>query len=416
MNQELKQKLDREMFTILAAKKGFTLFTEPVRARLFTANSCLDLLTMTKESSTFEDFQKECEQRSFFRKDDPHRVTHFFYEAGFSFLSLQVDQELPLAIDIEYKNRSSLESLPCEIDSCQLELIKAPLKAEYEKAFAEGMQALKRGDCYQFNLTYPFEFKMKKNLSALDVFSKLVHRPVKRGAYAHATHLPQCQKLYFSNTPECLFQVYQPNNHQFVFESMPIKGTLKADTVASWDKAIEFFQSSLKDRGELNMITDLIRNDLSRLEKPRAVVQKQFDYLLVPGLYHQFSRIQVHTSQRVNVLKAMQAMFPGGSITGAPKKRVMEILKSLEAGPRGFYCGSTLVQSGKIQAASINIRSGLYQSYQQNLRLDAGGGVTLRSNLEDEWAEMLFKIASVTQLLGRNFGETAAQFHHSDMF
>lgn len=416
MNQELKQKLDREMFTILAAKKGFTLFTEPVRARLFTADSCWDLLTMKKESSNFGDFQKECEKRSFFEKNDPHRVTHFFYEAGLYFLSLQVDQDLPLAIDIEYKKRTSLESLPCDIDSCQLELIKAPLKADYEKAFYQGMQALRRGDCYQFNLTYPFDFKCVKKLSAMDLFSQLVKEPQKRGAYAHATHLPQWQQLYFSNTPECLFQVYQSKNHQLLFESMPIKGTLKADRVASWDKAIEFFQSSLKDRGELNMITDLIRNDLSRLERPRAVVKKQFDYLLVPGLYHQFSRIQVQTGRDVNVSRAMQAMFPGGSITGAPKKRVMGILKSLEAGPRGFYCGSTLVQSQEIQAASINIRAGIYQSYQQNLRLHAGGGITLRSSMEEEWEEMLLKIASVTQLLGRHLGPTTTQFQHSDMF
>lgn len=416
MNQDLSQKLDREIFTILAYKKGFLLFTEPIRARLFTLNSSQDLLSMEKDHSKFEDFKRECELRSFASKKDNHKITHFFYEAGNDFLSLQTDEELTLAVDIEYKKRTYLERLPCQIDSCQLELTRAPLKKAYEKAFYQGMQALQNGDCYQFNLTCSFDFAVKKKISALDLFSKLMEDPFKRGAYAHATNLPSLRKLYFSNTPECLFQVYLLKKNRMLFESMPIKGTLKSQNVESWDQAIKFFQSSPKDRGELNMITDLIRNDLSRLERPTAIVKKQFDYLQVPGLYHQFSRIQVQTSSALNVTQVMKAMFPGGSITGAPKKRVIKILKRLESAPRGFYCGSTLVQSGEIQAASINIRAGLYESYPQTLRLHAGGGVTLRSTMDEEWNEMLSKMASVTQLLGRSDSDSDAHFQHSDMF
>ena len=122
---------------------------------------------------------------------------------------------------------------------------------------------------------------------------------------------------------------------------MPIKGSvkIKGDVKKAWKKLKE----SMKDKGELNMITDLLRNDLSRIEKPISKVRKKYVPLLVPGIIHQYSIIDVDLSYKITLLKIIKSLFPGGSITGAPKRRVYQILGSLEKNRRGFYCGSTIL-------------------------------------------------------------------------
>ena len=113
--------------------------------------------------------------------------------------------------------------------------------------------------------------------------------------------------------------------------------------------------------------------------------------LLVPGLIHQYSEIKVPLSQHVTLKNILEKIFPGGSITGAPKKRVMQILKKLESRSRGFYCGSTLLFSkGQIEA-SINIRSSVVDFKKRSLSYQAGGGITLLSQPQHEFLEMTYK-------------------------
>lgn len=388
-----------QLFSVLASSTGFTVFTKALSAKLYFKNGSLDLLSGEKKTENFSDFKAELEKRSF-RSHDKHQVTHFFYEAGDN-LAGDESKEAPLAIDIEFGQKRYEKKLFKKSRLGSLSLEKCPDFKAYSQAFERGYEALLRGDCYQFNLTYPFQFRLDGKRTPLDFLSNFWDNNQKRGAYANATWIPLLNKLYFSNSPECLFQVYQKKTSQLLFETLPIKGTYRGvgTLPPQFREAKEFFKKSLKDRGELNMITDLLRNDLSRIEKPTAIVKKAFNFLKVPGLYHQFSRIQVETSTQVNVLQVLKALFPGGSITGAPKRRVMSLLNDLEKVERGFYCGSTLVQSGKVQAASINIRSGFYMPDSGLVQLHAGGGITLKSQLADEYAEMWAKIHSVTQLI-----------------
>jgi len=95
----------------------------------------------------------------------------------------------------------------------------------------------------------------------------------------------------------------------------------------------------------------------------------------------------------------MKALFPGGSITGAPKKRVMEIIKAVECFERGIYCGSTLLCIGDKKIASINIRTASIQIENRVWRYGAGGGVTLLSRPVDEFKEMEAKVESFLKLL-----------------
>ena len=146
------------------------------------------------------------------------------------------------------------------------------------------------------------------------------------------------------------------------------------------------------------MITDLLRNDLNNIELPVAKVIKKKAPLLAPGILHQMSLLQVDVSSSVSLGQIVQALFPGGSITGAPKKRVLQILHKLEESPRGIYCGSTILMYRGRCDASINIRTAFIDFEQGELIYGAGGGITLLSDPRDEFQEMLVKKDSFIDL------------------
>jgi anthranilate/para-aminobenzoate synthase component I len=179
---------------------------------------------------------------------------------------------------------------------------------------------------------------------------------------------------------------------------MPIKGSevLGKNPQDSWRK----LKACPKNQAELYMITDLLRNDLSKIEKPKAQVIKKKSPLRVPGILHQFSLVSVLLNKNTSLYKVISSLFPGGSVTGAPKKRVMEILNDLEfSGKRGFYCGSTIILYKNLKAASINIRSATIDLNSGEFIYGSGGGVTLLSQVEDEYKEMKLKIGSFINIL-----------------
>ena len=147
------------------------------------------------------------------------------------------------------------------------------------------------------------------------------------------------------------------------------------------------------------MITDLLKNDLNRLDTPSAEVRKLRAPLLVPGLLHQYSLISLKLKNEISVSTTMRALFPGGSITGAPKKRVMGIIADVERYNRGIYCGSTLLCIGNNKVANINIRTASINIEERIWRYGAGGGITLLSRPVDEFKEMEDKVSSFLKLL-----------------
>jgi anthranilate/para-aminobenzoate synthase component I len=199
--------------------------------------------------------------------------------------------------------------------------------------------------------------------------------------------------MILSNSPECLFQY----RNQEVF-TMPIKGTMKRNK-GSWKTLWQKMLEDPKEEGELLMITDLLKNDLNRLDTPVAKVIKLRAPLIVPGLLHQYSLISVKLKNQISLSSTLKKLFPGGSITGAPKKRVMEIIPQVERFNRGLYCGSTLLCIGDKKAASINIRTATINLEERVWRYGAGSGVTLLSRPVDEFKEMEQKVESFLKLL-----------------
>lgn len=351
----------------------------------------VNLVTGFPEAIPLENFLKELDHLNLEDRVELPTVFHFHYELGLVLggMGHSVGDETPLAIFIQYKNAKLKTPRKSRLKSIHLKSLERPTWSEYKGAFQHIQNELLDGNCYQVNLTYPFDFETEEHLDPRDIRDFFMSRK-NLGAYAHTTYYGE--EMILSNSPECLFQ-YENGN----LLSMPIKGTVKKGSHwrEDWKKLI----ADEKQAGELLMIVDLMRNDMNRLERPVTEVKKLKSPLLVPGLLHQYALLSVQIENSLSLLKVLESMFPGGSITGAPKKRVMSIIQNIERFQRGIYCGSTLLCMGRRKAASINIRTATLSPADRLWRYGAGGGITLLSRPVEEFQEMESKVASFLTLI-----------------
>ena len=377
---------DNKLFTIIPYKNQLIKLDEALSAIAYYQYHAIDLLSGKLFPYDFKDWIEQCQKKPLNKNEENPRVIHLFYELSFLIeheFNLLSSESL-LLIDIKFKSFS--EVLPDAIAKIQLNSIRSPAFEDYKKSFLAGYQELLKGNCYQFNLTCPFLYSFDKKLRPLDFIFSLWIDEISRGAFGSATYIPYFKKLFLSNSPECLFQ-YKDK----ILSAMPIKGTIKRNDTEDWKPLWKNLMKDKKNQAELYMISDLLRNDLSRIEFPLAqIVIKKFPKL-VPGLLHQCSQIDVELSASVDLWRVIEKIFPGGSITGAPKKRAMRLINTLEKDERGFYCGSSLILYKKMKSASINIRSSVIDFNNHTLLYQAGGGITLLSDVEEEYKEMTYK-------------------------
>ena len=257
---------------------------------------------------------------------------------------------------------------------------------QYQHAFQHVMEYLRAGDCYQVNLAVPF-------YSAEDVTQKspiplLTHFNPSFGGYFKSVH-----RTLFSVSPERFLSI-----HGDVLETRPIKGTVARGTTAEEDFSNkEWLANSPKNQAENLMIVDLLRNDLSRYAKPHSVrVEKLFAIETHANVHHMVSTICATKRSEVSAAKALYSAFPGGSITGAPKKRAMEIIQELEHAPRTSYCGSLGFFDDQ-GVADFNILIRTISANQHGAECWAGGGIVLDSTCAEEWEELHTKIHKILQ-------------------
>jgi para-aminobenzoate synthetase component 1 len=366
--------------------------SKPLRAYIYYKRSRLNLLTGYTELYEFSKFLKELSAITLQEKFKRPRVYHFYYELGYLFNELghHVDETTPLVVELEYSQSRKIQNRKPRLTNLPLKNIERPVWTEYKKAFEHVQHELLEGNCYQVNLTYSYDFETDDVIDPRDINEFFFSRPG-LGAFAHSTFLGD--EMILSNSPECLFS-YSHNR----IRSMPIKGTMKREG-KDWKPLWKEMKANVKEEGELLMIADLIKNDLNKLQKPRAQVKKLKAPLLVPGLLHQYSLLTLDLEGELSLLKTMQSLFPGGSVTGAPKQRVMDIIQKTERNPRGIYCGSTLLCLGEKKISSINIRTAQLSIADRLWRYGAGGGITLLSKPVQEFQEMELKVASFLTLL-----------------
>ncbi len=265
---------------------------------------------------------------------------------------------------------------------------KSQTKAEYLSQFKKIKRYIEAGDIYQANLTQRFESHFEGNVHFY--FSETA-RAISNPYSAFLSLGPEQQIMCFS--PEQFIAIDQRH-----ISTRPIKGTVAAE---SGDMGAKALQKSEKNRAENLMIVDLMRNDLSRHCEPHSVhVPKLFTLERFRNVYHLVSTVTGKLSADTNPIKALIDCFPGGSITGAPKKRAMEIIAELELSERSAYCGTIfyLGDHGRLDS-NIMIRTVVRSG--DDLYCWAGGGIVADSDAEEEYMESLTKVNNIV-----SFGET----------
>ncbi len=268
-------------------------------------------------------------------------------------------------------------------------------RSAYDRAFAAVHQYLFAGDCYQVNLAQ--RYSARATGDALELYLAL--RRLSPAPYSAFLNLPFAQVACAS--PERVLGV--SGNHA---ETRPIKGTRPRMKDARLDAAAaEELRNSTKDRAENLMIVDLLRNDFGKCCEPGSVrTSNLFEVESYAQVHHLVSTVTGTLAQGRDALALLEACFPGGSITGAPKRRAMEIIDELEPNRRGIYCGAIgyIGHDGNMDT-HIAIRTLVYA--ENEIRFGAGGGIVADSNAESEYQETLAKAGAMLELLQR-FGGT----------
>jgi para-aminobenzoate synthetase component I len=264
-------------------------------------------------------------------------------------------------------------------------------RASYNTAFSAVQDYLCEGDCYQVNLAQ--RFSAQASGDAYAAYCKL--RQLSPAPYAAYLRLPKLQILCAS--PERFLQL---ENGQV--ETKPIKGTRPSAANAIEDaRLIQDLRSNAKDRAENLMIVDLLRNDLGKNCVPGSIkVPKLFDVESYATVHHLVSTVTGTLATGRDAVALLRDCFPGGSITGAPKLRAMEIIEQLEPRRRGVYCGTIgyLGYDGNMDS-NIVIRTLVYADGE--ISCWAGGGIVADSEVGAEYQETLDKAAAMLELLVR---------------
>jgi para-aminobenzoate synthetase component 1 len=272
-------------------------------------------------------------------------------------------------------------------------------KAAYLAKFEQVQQYLLSGDCYQINLTQRFSAEYQgdewqaycaltqANCAPFSAFMRLENHSI------------------LSISPERFIKLNGDN-----ISTKPIKGTLpRGKTAAEDEKNAQRLQHSEKDRAENVMIVDLLRNDISKVALAGSVaVPHLFAIESFPAVHHLVSTVTAKINPNYRATDLLQAAFPGGSITGAPKIRAMEIIEELEPSRRSLYCGSMgyISQDGNMDT-SITIRTLVAEKATKNgapgtLYCWAGGGIVADSNGEDEYQESFDKVSKILPILSQH--------------
>ena len=258
-------------------------------------------------------------------------------------------------------------------------------RTDYDAAFAKVAAYIAAGDCYQINLTFPMEAHLTRG-TALGLYGALRARQrVGHGVFCDLGQGP----VVVSRSPELFFTVDAAGQ----ISARPMKGTAPRDADPVRDAAVAVaLQASEKDRAENLMIVDLLRNDISKLSAVGSVkVPELFKVEAFATVHQMSSRVVGQLVGTPGLEDLLSALFPCGSITGAPKIRAMEIIREVEPHARGAYCGAMgwMAPDGR---ASFNVGIRTLRLFEGGrVAMNVGGGVVHDSTAAGEWEEALWK-------------------------
>ncbi len=309
------------------------------------------------------------------------------YDAGLLFQDLVLTRTstLPLLHFIAYQDmvkQSKQALLVSEKKQFELKnLVLQWTQQEYRHAFDEVRRHIEYGDTYQVNLTSQYHFDFQGDVRSL--YQAL--REEQEVAYSGLLLFPDYQILTLS--PELFFS--KKGNK---LKTKPMKGTIQRGATDALDDANkQWLLQDEKSKAENTMIVDLLRNDMSKISVPGSVVVSALLEIESYKTVHQMtSTIESDVAADIDFVTLLRALFPCGSITGAPKKRTMEIIQAVEAASRGLYTGTIgYILPNNDMCFSVAIRTLVIQNGRGELGL--GGGIVYDSTANDEYDELKLK-------------------------
>lgn len=280
---------------------------------------------------------------------------------------------------------------PRRFDFSSEAILSTFTQASYEQAVNRVKDYIRAGDIFEANISQCFSTTWPSDRDPFDLYRILHHiNPAPFSAYFQYKEFAM-----ISASPERFLKLTEG-----IVETRPIKGTRPRHSDPLIDKQqVEALQQSEKDRAENIMIVDLMRNDLSRVCLPHSVKVKQLcEVESFPSVHHLVSAIEGKLKSELTAIDLIKATFPGGSVTGAPKIRAMEIIHEIEPYVRGPYCGSMgyIGFNGDLDF-SITIRTIVRSG--ERLTYQVGGAITIDSDPEEEYCETLVKAAALQRAL-----------------
>jgi len=262
--------------------------------------------------------------------------------------------------------------------------------AQYRAAVEQAKRYIEAGDIYQVNVTQ--RYTARTQASPVALYRRL--RQVSPSS--HAAFLPWGRHAVLSSSPELFLEL---RGGQVV--TRPIKGTRPRGSNAASDAAQRrTLAESEKDRAELAMIIDLLRNDLGRVCSYGSIrVERAWEIEAHPTVFHQVATIRGALEPGRNWMHLLLAAFPGGSITGAPKIRAMQIIDELEPTARGVYCGSIGI-IGLDGSLSLNVAIRTMVQADGLVHIHTGGAIVADSTADEEYEECLAKAAGMLRAVG----------------
>lgn len=293
----------------------------------------------------------------------------------------QIYRELAVSSDDAIKNSAEAVSIHPRIT-----------KAAYIDAIQKIQEHIHRGDCYELNFCQEF-FATDAVIDPVEVYRRLTG--ISPNPFSCFYKLND--KYLLCASPE---RYLQKKGTRIL--SQPIKGTARRDAMPSVDERLrDDLRASAKDRSENVMVVDLVRNDLSKVCTEGSVqTDELFGIYSFPQVHQMISTVSGQLKPGVSFTDILKATFPMGSMTGAPKRRVMQLIEQYEKTKRGIYSGAVgyIDPQGDFDF-NVVIRSILYNETDRYLSYQVGGGITAYSEADKEYEECLLKAAAISQVL-----------------
>ena len=288
-----------------------------------------------------------------------------------------------------------METAPLNVRASILkEEIKSEMnESEYHSAINAIKEHLQKGDCYEINFCQEF-YSENADIHPASLYQQLIQSsPSPFSAFYRLN-----EKFCISASPE---RFLKKKADRLI--SQPIKGTSKRNLIDAEKDLIgrQYLKESQKEKSENVMIVDLVRNDLSKVSARGSVeVEELMGIYSFPQVHQMISTVVSILDNRFHWTEALDACFPMGSMTGAPKKRVMELINTYEKTTRGLFSGTIgYVDPQGDFDFNVVIRSYFYDRSTKKMSFKAGGGITINSNPEQEYKESLLKVEILRKLL-----------------